>query len=282
MKYIQKLILLLVLFFGIQSYSQCETLKKAFENELYSSKSLREYAVSVNNPDKIFDSWRILFQEKSLLHKDLTKIKEVETNLNAVKKAGSYSEWKKLANTVAKHSNWVEITNITSKVDGLTPHVLKVETKIDGSFFPKNKNVNGQSFQMEGFKGCHSENALKEYVQANGGTYSVKNKSIGQGGVYEGQPVINLNNKEYVKINGRFVEYEPGKLGGTSSFFPENWTNAKIKQEVEFALTNNHGKVNVNNPNDNLHFGFSSDGNVEIQFYLNVDGSIGSYFPKKR
>jgi len=175
-------------------------------------------------------------------------------------------ETKLLANTVAKHPNWVEITNITSKVDGLTPHVLKVETKVDGSFFPKNKNINGQSFQMEGFKGCHSENALKEYVQANGGTYSVKNKSIGQGGVYEGQPVINLNNKEYVKINGRFVEYQPGKLGGTSSFFPENWTNAKIKQEVEFALTNNHGKVNVNNPNDNLHFGFSSDGNVEIQF----------------
>lgn len=83
---------------------------------------------------------------------------------------------------------------------------------------------------MEGFKGCHSENALKEYV----------------------------------KINGRFVEYKPGKLGGTSSFFSENWSNAKIKQEVEFALTNNHGKVDPDDAMSNLHYGYSSDGKVEI------------------
>jgi Bacterial EndoU nuclease len=97
-----------------------------------------------------------------------------------------------------------------------------------------------------------------------------------------GQPVIYLNNKEYVKINGQFVEYEAGKLGGTSSFFPENWSDIKIKEEVEFAIANNHGKVNPTNPTDNLHFGFSKDGTIEIQFYYNADGSIGSYFPKKR
>jgi hypothetical protein len=28
--------------------------------------------------------------------------------------------------------------------------------------------------------------------------------------------------------------------------------------------------------------GFSRDGKVEIHFYLNNDGTIGSYFPKKR
>ena len=132
---------------------------------------------------------------------------------------------------------------------------------------------------MEGFKGCHTENALKDYVQANGGTYVVKNKSIGVGGVYEGQPVIYLNNKEYVKINGQFVEYEVGKLGGTSSFFPENWSNVKIKEEVEFAIANNHGMAQ---DGSNSLYGFSKDGTVEIRFYLNNDGSIGSYFPKKR
>jgi hypothetical protein len=121
---------------------------------------------------------------------------------------------------------------------------------------------------------------LEDYVQANGGTYIVKNKSVGVGGVYEGQPVIYLNNKEYVKINGQFVEYEAGKLGGTSSFFPENMTNAQIKIEVEHAIANNHGAISVDNPTE--LFRFSRDGSVEIHFYYNADGSIGSYFPKKK
>ena len=140
-----------------------------------------------------------------------------------------------------KHPNWVEVTGIANKVEDLTPHVLKVETNANGAFIPKSKTIGTTTFNMEGFKGCHTENALKDYVQANGGTYVVKNKSVGIGGVYEGQPVIYLNNKEYVKINGQFVEYQAGKLGGTSSFFPENWSNAKIKVEVEFAIANNHG-----------------------------------------
>jgi Bacterial EndoU nuclease len=183
---------------------------------------------------------------------------------------------------VVRHPNWIEITGIPEKVEGLTPHVLEVETNASGAFIPKNKRIGTITFNMEGFKGCHTENALKEYVQANGGTFAIKNKSVGLGGVYEGQPVIYLNNKEYVKINGAFVEYEAGKLGGTSSFFPENWSDIKIKEEVEFAIANNHGKVNPTNPTDNLHFGFSKDGTIEIQFYYNADGSIGSYFPKKR
>jgi len=52
---------------------------------------------------------------------------------------------------------------------------------------------------------------LEENGQANGGTYTVKNKSLGQGGVYEAQPVINLNNKEYVKINDDFIANNPNK-----------------------------------------------------------------------
>ena len=103
---------------------------------------------------------------------------------------------------------------------------------------------------------------------------------MGVGGVYEGQPVIYLNNKEYVKINGQLVEYEAGKLGGTSSFFPENWSNVKIKEEVEYAVANNHGAVSADKPTE--LFGFSKDGSVEIHFYYNTDGTLGSYFPKKR
>jgi len=66
--------------------------------------------------------------------------------------------------------------------------------------------------------------------------------------------------------------------GGFSTFFPENWDNAKILDEVEHAIKNNHSVVPGNNPNE--YFGFSSNGKVEIHFYLNQDGTIGSYFPK--
>lgn len=41
----------------------------------------------------------------------------------------------------------------TDKVEGLTPHVFKVETKVDGSFFLKNKNINGNHFKWKVSKG---------------------------------------------------------------------------------------------------------------------------------
>jgi|GEM_PF-2871668 len=52
---------------------------------------------------------------------------------------------------------------------------------------------------------------LEENGQTNGGAYTVKSKSLGQGSVYEDQPVINLNNKEYVKINDNFIANNPNK-----------------------------------------------------------------------
>ena len=190
---------------------------------------------------------------------------------------GGYNNWR-LRTGRTQHPNWVEVEDINVKVENLTPHVLEVETKADGTFYPKTKNMFGQRFVMEGFKGCHTENALKDYVRINGGSYSVKNKSIGIGNVYEGQPVIYLNGNEYVKINGRFVEYESGKLGGTSSFFPESWSNARIKEEVEYAIAHNHGLAA---DGSNQYFGYTKSGYIEIRFYINADGSIGSYFPKK-
>jgi hypothetical protein len=79
------------------------------------------------------------------------------------------------------------------------------------------------------------------------------------------------NGAEAIKLNN----------GGKSTFFPDSWNEAKVLEEVEYAIQNNYGK-DLNSRNPNEYFGFSSDGKVEIHFYLNSDGSIGSYFPKKR
>ncbi|MCT4636870.1 MAG: EndoU domain-containing protein [Bacteroidales bacterium] len=244
-------------------------------------KFAKEFFEGIKTNPGLVDAWKVLDEAGSSLKTNIDELTDASKHLDEIDNFRGYNNWR-LRTGRTRHTNWVQVDDVTNKVLAKEPHVLKVETKTDGTFFPKSKTLNGQSFQMEGFKGCHSENALKEYVQNNGGSYTVKNKSLGQGGVYEGQPVIYINNKEYVKINGRFVEYESGKLGGTSSFFPENWSNARIKQEVEHAIVNNHGKVNVNNPNDQLHYGYSIDGKVEIQFYYdNNRDYIGSFFPKK-
>ncbi len=90
--------------------------------------------------------------------------------------------------------------------------------------------------------------------------------------VFEAKPVIiKADGSEIIKANNQ----------GKSSFFPTNWSKNKILDEVEHAISNNHGRL-PEKPNGNEYFGFSKDGKVEIHFYLNSDGSIGSYFPKKR
>ncbi|RZS92436.1 EndoU domain-containing protein [Aquimarina brevivitae] len=168
----------------------------------------------------------------------------------------------------------VEIDNVREKVLAKKTHVLSVEGL--------NKTRNYQGNELKGFTGCHTEKALQEFVENNGGSYFIKNKpnSLSNNEVYEGQPIIIIENIAYVKTNGKIVEYEPGKFAGTSTFFPENWSITKILQEVEYAIQNNRGKVPGNNKNE--YYGFSEDGNVEIHFYLNQNGEIGSYFPVKK
>ncbi len=191
-----------------------------------------------------------------------------------------FEEEVELVNGAGRHANWVEITDISNKVDNLIPHVLKVETEA-GNFITKTIKKNGVDIHLEGFQGCHTENALKEYVQTHGGTYEVRNPSVGLGGVYDGQPVIKLNGKEYVKTNGAFVEYEAGKWGGTSTFFPKEWPDARILEEVKHAVANNHGLVPGQAPGGNLMFGFSKDGVIEIRFAFNANGK-GTYYAIKK
>jgi hypothetical protein len=156
---------------------------------------------TIVNESEGFNAWQVLNKENPAIRTNIEELTLVSQNLDEIKNAGGYLKWKTLQG-VGKYANWVEITGITYKVEALTPHVLKVETNLNGTFISKSKTIGTTTFNMEGFKGCHTENALKDYVQVNGGSYIVKNKSVGLGGVYEGQPIIYLNNKEYVKING--------------------------------------------------------------------------------
>ena len=163
---------------------------------------------------------------------------------------------------LTRHENWVEVLDIRDKILSRKNHVLEIE-KITTA-------RNGK----KGFTGCHSKTALDDYVTKNPeATIEFRNKNLdASSGVYEAEPIIKMpNGDEYIKLNNK----------GKSTFFPDSWSQNKVLDEVEHAIKNNHGKL-PEKPNGNEYYGFSSNGKVEIHFYLNKDGSIGSYFPIKK
>jgi len=221
--------------------------------------------------DKLVESWKVLDDTGSSLKTNIDELTVVSKHLDDIDNFGGYDNWR-LRTGRTRHSNWVQVDDITSKVLARKPHVLEIEG------LDRVRNYRGN--RLEGFTGCHSKQALDDFIGTNGGAYQIRNKPINlvDDQVFNGQPVILKNGKEYVKTNGRIVEYETGKFGGTSTFFPENWDNARVLEEVEHAIKNNHGVAPGNNPSE--YFGFSKNGKVEIHFYLKTDGTIGSYFPK--
>ena len=124
---------------------------------------------------------------------------------------------------------------------------------------------------MSSLKYCLFDNPTSRY-EFRDVSYDL-NSGIDDGSrVFQAKPVvIKADGSELVKANNQ----------GMSSFFPEDWDKNKILDEVEYAIANNHGR-DLTSTNPNEYFGFSRDGKVEIHFYHNADGSIGSYFPKKR
>ncbi|MFK7002179.1 hypothetical protein V3Q90_15170 [Flavobacterium oreochromis] len=96
MKYLKNIILLFVFLNSFYGIAQCETVKSLFENDLYASKELRDYASKADDPDKVFDAWHLLLEEKSLEKTNAKVLKEVEDNYQAIKNAGGYSKWKNM------------------------------------------------------------------------------------------------------------------------------------------------------------------------------------------
>lgn len=163
-----------------------------------------------------------------------------------------------------RHPNWVEITGITSKIEARMPHVDYLD------------------FRGNGFEGCHTQNAMNQYLANNpgwtGGFVDANGNAISllDNVPIEAYPwVKDIDGKIFTKTNGAQKSIN-GVQYGKASFFPKNWSAAKLKAEVEYAISNNHGLVT-----GNTYKGFSTDGTVEIRFYYSTsDGSIISFFPK--
>lgn len=163
-----------------------------------------------------------------------------------------------------RHPNWVEITGITSKIEARMPHVDYLD------------------FKGNGFEGCHTQNAMNQYLANNpgwtGGFVDANGSAINlmDNVPIEAYPwVKDINGNIFTKTNGAQKTIN-GIQYGKASFFPKNWSTAKLKAEVEYAISNNHGLVT-----GNTYKGLSTDGTVEIWFYYNTsNGSIISFFPK--
>lgn len=116
------------------------------------------------------------------------------------------------------------------------------------------------------FSGCHSKSAIDE-LGANARLEITIPKNAE--GVYEGKVFAKGPDGKEIMKSGN---------GGKSTFFPDHWDEARILDEVEFAVKNNKGQV----PNgaSNQYFGFSKDGKIKIEFYYNeTTGAINSFFP---
>jgi hypothetical protein len=206
-----------------------------------------------------------------LLNKDATLLEEWKALATAAER-GAFVEALKGAWKGGRGPNWVEIEDIAKKIADRKSHVREVEN-LNAT---KELKKGGIVYNLEGYTGLHTENAAIEFCAKNGATYDLKNKTKGIGGVFECQPVIYKNGKEYVKCNGTFVEYEAGKWGGTSTMFPSHWDDPRIMEEVTHAIENNHGLVANQSAGGNLMFGYSKNGLVEIRFAFNLK-SNGTY-----
>lgn len=91
---------ILILAFINANAQQCETIIKFFKDDLYSSTELIAFAEK--DPQKAFDSWKVLYNDKTGLTKNIEDLNLVSKNLDEINKAGGYLKWKSLQELVQR------------------------------------------------------------------------------------------------------------------------------------------------------------------------------------
>jgi hypothetical protein len=198
-----------------------------------------------------------------LLNDDASLLSEWKA-LTTVAERGAFVE--ALKGILPKHADWIAIADITSKIEARMSHVDYLD------------------FKGNGFHGCHTQNAMNQFLANNlgwtGGFIDGSGNAISllDNVAIEAYPwVKDMNGNIFTKTNGAQKTIN-GVQYGKASFFPKNWNTAKLKTEVEFAIKNNHGLLQ-----GNTYKGFSRSGSIEIWFYYNTsNGAIISFFPKIR
>lgn len=85
------LTLWVVLFTFLNVNAQCEIIMKFFKDDVYTSKELVAFAEK--DPQKAFDSWKVLYNEKTGFTKSIEELNLIFKNLDEINAIG-YSKWK--------------------------------------------------------------------------------------------------------------------------------------------------------------------------------------------
>ncbi|MBF7089935.1 hypothetical protein IUY40_00020 [Flavobacterium sp. ALJ2] len=91
------LTLWIILFAFLSVNAQYETVMKFFKDDIYTSKELVDFVE--NDPQKAFDSWKLLYNKKTGLTKNVEELSLIAKNIDGINKAGGYLKWKSLRNT---------------------------------------------------------------------------------------------------------------------------------------------------------------------------------------
>ena len=196
----------------------------------------------------------LLVAELPLLKTFLTSGKKPSSSTSSSEPVSLFSKpFEALSNT---GKAFKEITtDVALALKNRIDHICKIKFETKGTGYK--------------FTGCHSKVALD--ALGNNARIEITIPKNAEG-VYEA--------KVFAKGTDGIVIPKTGN-GGKSTFFPDSWDEARILDEVEYAVRNNKGLVPQSAGGaSNQYYGFSKDGKIKIEFYYNEStGAINSFFP---
>ena len=131
---------LFFVFSSLASYSQNDCIVALLANDLSSSNP--EFKTIVNKPNG-FEAWKILQSESPSIRTDINELTLVSKNLEAIKSAKGYLNWKALqqAGKVSLLTKFKDFTNIKSWINGLDDvadaSLLSKLDNLEASYFSK-------------------------------------------------------------------------------------------------------------------------------------------------
>lgn len=263
------LTLWVVLFTFLNVNAQCETIMKFFKDDVYTSKELVAFAEK--NPQKAFDSWKVLYNEKNSLTKNLEELTLVSKNLEAIKSAKGYLNWKalqgasnivtELTQTTKNHLKYGEIKIIIKNSSTGDIISTSVRKPIDPPISVPSSGVN----VSVDVSGIHFENALK-----TGLIEEVANTRNLVKTLPSGEQIFKSKIKVFVQeINNGQGGWKT--VANEKTWWPSVWNDQKVWEKISEAFSN---KVNIQG---SKWHGTTVDG-VKIEMYLDVSGNISTAY----
>ena len=183
-----------------------------------------------------------------------------------------YSEYLDTPDNLPGDGSDVNTNSTTNKGNVVNPFKV-ITTDVGQALRNTISHIREINFEPKGngykFSGCHSKSAIDELAPNARIEVTIPANA---NGVYEA--------KVFAK-GPDGIEIPKSGNGGKSTFFPDTWDEARILDEVEYAVKNNAGQVPASAGGaPNQFYGFSKDGKIKIEFYYNdATGAINSFFP---